>query len=100
MGLNKYVELPSGVEASYWRVETLRIEAAKANSQCECVCMVAGYKDHDARADGKCALSNMHFSWNGEESPFCDPTSAVSPIAACYTKLKTLPQFEGCADVI
>lgn len=122
MGLNKYIELDNGVEASYWRVETVKIEASyvrpDANSPIrnivpvtdelgvvvayvnhECVCSVALYKDHAAREAGKDPIKSVFYSWVGPDSPFISMGNQLCPVSSMYDKLKTLPEFADATDL-
>ena len=95
MGLNKRIELDSGVEVAYHRVANVNIATNVANSV-----MVASYTSEAKREEERRAV---------EEARPCDafisykvydlPYDQSMTIESAYGYLKTLPEFEGASDV-
>lgn len=101
MGLKKRISQPNGVSLNYHRVVSV---TTVTNNQT--VIEVAGYTSKAKRLEEKAAAEAVAM---GEEAS-CDVYIATSYVEApyqpemgvigAYGYLKTLPEFEGAADVL
>lgn len=91
MALLKQVELASGISGEYWRVTRVNINRLDDTAAVE----MRLYLDAEARSAGK---DEIRTEWFYLEQVDLDALRGTDPVAATYTRLKQLPEFEGAAD--
>lgn len=95
MALLRETELPSGVAVRYHRVVSLNCITNVAN-----IVEVASYTTAEKRAEEKAALEAGEGMDVFIETRFYDvPYDQGMTVEGAYAYLKTLPEFEGAADV-
>jgi len=95
MALSLSKEQPSGLVCSYWRLLSVKLDAASQRAE---VCLGL-YKDKEARQAGKEPATWAHYEWSGDDYPFTVAAmDEANPVALAYAKLKALPEFEGAVD--
>lgn len=98
MALSKSKELASGVSGVYWKIMRVQLDCP-GNSVFVQVCL---YKDSDAKVAGKLPMSQLEYTWSGDDNPCTIAAMDVvssNPIKLCYAKLKTLDEFSGAQDI-
>lgn len=94
MALVKATDLGSGYSAEYYRIGNIYFDMEVDT----CTIMVALYKDHDARMDGKVPALWSRYS-TARATIFDKAAETVdNPLHACYEYLKTLDYFSGATD--
>lgn len=104
MALIKTVQMPSGVNVSYWRIVRISLEPRRA------LVTVVGYKSTVERSEEKGLNEDQlkvvvgaarEYEWKGDNNPFTGAAMRANlPVDIAYAKLKTLPEWSGSADDI
>lgn len=103
MGLKKNVTLPNGVQLRYFRIATMTQHVNEAT-----ILEVQGYTSQAKRREEKAAIAAnqeageaiVEYDAYIETSFFNLPYDPSMNIVGAYGYLKTLPEFEGAADVL
>lgn len=86
MALIKSLELGrSGVFAEYWRITNVDVDFLSNTTRL----VLSGYKDLQARIDGKCPVMTKLFVWRGSSNPITrDALLDGTIFTKVYDKLK------------
>lgn len=93
MAIKKDLELSTGVNGDYWRIE--RILITKNNTQVD----LHLYKSKAAARNNKLPMERTIHIWSGPDHP-CRPEQLAlqSAFKLCYDAIKLLPNFSGAID--
>jgi hypothetical protein len=94
MALQKTIETNSGVEAQYHMVALTNVDWYAHRAHVE----VLSFANQTTRQDGKAPLANRVYDWNDDNGTF-DFDVELNIVEQTYTKLKTLPEWDGSIDV-
>ena len=96
MALQKSIETPSGVNASYWKITKITVDSSVFFIES----IISGYYDEQARIDGREPLLSKQYSWLSSAENFETEISAESNIIAnIYARIKLTDDFQSALDV-
>lgn len=98
MALEKTVNTPYGIDATYWRI----VEITYNNFQKQARIVVFGYPSKALRDAGKNHIASMvHLAKDNEFADFFEPLrlDSKNPITAAYELFLNHPQWQGAKSV-
>lgn len=90
MGIQKSIELPSGIELNYWRINSVTVDIECNHTKIR----VGGYTSKSDALAGKKAVHSYNLEWVGSRNPIGLLTDPRDYQTLLYTRLTELaPAF-------